>query len=193
MLQANEFTRACACFKLLPVCVCYLSLSLSLILSLSLSSSLSLSLSLTQNPNKSEGGAYKCVIKNTHGELIANLNLNIEAQEVKKGEPPVFIEKPKITTEKSDKLIIMECLVKSDPKPDVTWEFEGKVISDKSARIKKSIKSGSKENTYILRLELTDPEVDDRGLYTCKVKNTYGETKANLTLNIERKYTLTTH
>ena len=120
--------------------------------------------------------------------MIANLNLNIEAQEVKKGEPPVFIEKPKITTEKNDKLVIMECLVKSDPKPDVVWEFEGKVISDKNTRIKKIIKNGSKEHTYVLRMELSDPEVDDRGLYTCKVKNSYGETKANLTLNIERKY-----
>ena len=145
------------------------------------------STSLSQNPNKSEGGAYKCIIKNTYGELIANLNLNIEAQEIKKGEAPIFIEKPTIKTEKNDKLVIMECLVKSNPKPDVTWEFEGKAISESNKRINRTIKAGTKEHTYILRLELNEPEVDDRGLYTCKVKNAYGETKANLTLNIERK------
>lgn len=141
-----------------------------------------------QSPGKEEGGAYKCIIKNSAGEITANLNLNIEGGEAPKavGEPPVFIEKPKITSEKGGKLIIMECRVKSKPKPDIVWHCEGKVVNE-SARIKQSV-TADKDDVYIVRLELSTPELDDAGIYKCNVKNPVGETNANLTLNIEREF-----
>ena len=118
--------------------------------------------------------------------MIANLNLNIEATEPVKREPPVFVEKPRITSQRDGKLIVMECLVKATEKPTITWSKEGKSIAE-SARIKKIVKT-QKDDVYLCQLELSDPDFDDAGLYKCNVKNTHGETNANLTLNVERKY-----
>ena len=37
-------------------------------------------MSCSQKPQPSDGGVYKCNIKNEFGELNANLNLNIEGK-----------------------------------------------------------------------------------------------------------------
>ena len=33
-----------------------------------------------QKPTSDDGGDYKCIVKNEHGQLQAKLNLNIEAE-----------------------------------------------------------------------------------------------------------------
>lgn len=80
----------------------------------------------------------------------------------------------------------MECRVRSKPKPDITWYNDGKIVKETS-RIKMSIKE-EKTDIFLIRLELRDPELTDAGLYKCNVKNPSGESNANLTLNIERKF-----
>lgn len=37
---------------------------------------------MVQKPQPSDGGVYKCNIKNEFGELNANLNLNIEGKQL---------------------------------------------------------------------------------------------------------------
>lgn len=96
------------------------------------------------------------------------------------------MEKPRITSQKEGKLIVMECLVKSTEKPTITWTREGRSIAE-SSRIKKTVVT-QKDDVYKIQLELSDPNFDDAGLYKCNVKNTHGETNANLTLNVEREY-----
>lgn len=102
-----------------------------------------------------------------------------------KREPPVFVEKPRITSQRDGKLIVMECLVKSTEKPTISWSKEGRSISE-TTRIKKTVKT-QKDDVYLIQLELSDPDFDDAGLYKCNVKNSHGETNANLTLNVECK------
>ena len=134
-----------------------------------------------------DGGKYKVLAKNILGELTANINLNVEADDTGGGgaDAPIFIEKPKITPQKGGKYILMECRVKSSLKPEVTWFCEGKVVKE-GARVKQSIKVEG-DDTYLVRLELSDPELGDAGLYRCNFKTTGGEANANLTLNIECK------
>ncbi|XP_074598807.1 projectin protein bent isoform X2 [Brevipalpus obovatus] len=135
--------------------------------------------------SKEDGGIYKCNIKNSHGEINASLNLNIEGGDLlKAGEPPSFVDKPRIIPENNGKLIIMECRVRSKPKPDITWYNDGKIVRESSSRIKMSMIE-EKTDIYLIRLELRDPELTDAGLYKCNVKNPAGESNANLTLNIE--------
>lgn len=133
-----------------------------------------------------DAGKYRVVARNELGELTANLTLNMEGEHGDKGgEAPVFVEKPKISSEKAGKVIIMECKVKSKAAPDITWYCEGKVIIE-SSRIKQTI-TGEADDIYVVRLELNNLEVEDAGLYKCNVKNATGEANANLTLNIECK------
>jgi len=79
----------------------------------------------------------------------------------------------------------MECKVRSKPKPDITWFNDGKVVSETS-RIKLFVKE-EETDVYCIKLELSNPELTDAGLYKCSVKNSFGEANANLTLNIECK------
>lgn len=130
-----------------------------------------------------DGGVYKCLVKNDAGEITANLNLNIEGAPEDDSEPPKFVEKPKIVSERDGKLVIMECKVSAKPKPTITWSHEGITVRETS-RIRQTIRE-EREGIYLIRMEITDPDVEDSGLYRCNVKNSGGESNANLTLNIE--------
>lgn len=135
-----------------------------------------------KDPSKDDGGAYKCIIKNEHGEITANLNLNIEGEKAPEGEAPTFVEKPKIIPEDDGRRVIMECKVRAKPKPNIIWYREGVVIKE-SKRSVMTVKE--QKDIYTIRLELKEVEVTDAGLYKCNAKNAAGESNANLTLNIE--------
>lgn len=137
-----------------------------------------------RNPAKEDGGMYKCAIRNAHGEINANLNLNIAGAPAPSGEAPSFVEKPKIRAERDGKLIIMECKVKANPQPSISWYREGVTVLE-GGRIKQTVRQEG--NIYHIKLELSNPELTDAGVYKCNVKNSAGESNANLTLNIERK------
>lgn len=137
-----------------------------------------------QDPGTPDGGTYRCHVKNEFGESNANLNLNIEAEPEPEGEGPTFVEKPRIMSQDNGKLVIMECKVRANPKPEITWTKEGVLITETS-----QIKMYCDENDdiYVIRLELAEPNLDDSGLYKCNIHNNLGEVNANLTLNIESK------
>ncbi|KAJ8977336.1 hypothetical protein NQ317_018618 [Molorchus minor] len=136
-----------------------------------------------KDPSAPDGGTYRCHVKNEFGESNANLNLNIEAEPEPEGEGPTFVEKPRITSQQNGKLVIMECKVRSDPKPDIIWYKEGKQVTE-SSKITMSFEK-IEEDVYYIKLELRDPGIEDSGLYKCNIKNAVGELNANLTLNIE--------
>lgn len=121
-------------------------------------------------------------MKNEYGESNANLNLNIEAEPEPEGEGPTFIEKPRIVSENSGKLVIMDCKVKANPRPDILWTRDGRPVMATS-KVLMSMKE--KIDLYYIKLELIEPGAEDSGLYKCNIKNTLGELNANLTLNIE--------
>lgn len=124
-------------------------------------------------------------MKNEYGESNANLNLNIEAEPEPEGEGPTFVEKPRIISENNGKLVIMECKIKADPKPNIIWFRNGEVIEE-SNKLKMSMEQ--RGDQYYIKLELIDPQLEDSGIYKCNIKNSLGELNANLTLNIESKF-----
>ncbi|KAI5700170.1 hypothetical protein M8J75_015173 [Diaphorina citri] len=134
------------------------------------------------DPIGPDSGTYRCNVKNEFGESNANLNLNIEAEAEPEGDPPTFIEKPKIRSEQGGKLVVMECKVKAKPMPEIVWFHEGKELQQ-TDRISWNVTL--KGDKYHIRLEVKDPRKEDTGLYKCNIKNFHGELNANLTLNIE--------
>ncbi|XP_065220483.1 twitchin isoform X27 [Planococcus citri] len=137
-----------------------------------------------QDPVGPDSGTYRCHVKNEFGESNANLNLNIEAEPEPEGDPPTFFEKPRIRSENGGQLVIMDCRVKANPKPEVVWYHNGKTLTQSS---KITWRMEEKEDHYYIRLELKNPGKEDQGLYKCNIKNVNGELNANLTLNIEIK------
>lgn len=112
--------------------------------------------------------------------------MNIEAEPEPEGDGPSFVEKPRIQSQNQGKLVIMDCKVKANPKPEIVWTHAGKVIKE-SSKISISIVK-EKEDIYYIKLTLSDPGPEDSGLYKCNIKNNLGELNANLTLNVESKF-----
>lgn len=113
------------------------------------------------------------------------MNLNIEAEPEPEGEGPTFIDKPRIVSENNGKLVIMDCKVKANPKPEIIWTREGVVVTESGKCVMTMREKG---DMYYIRLELVEPGLEDSGLYKCNIKNNLGELNANLTLNIESEY-----
>lgn len=105
-----------------------------------------------QEPTGSDAGKYKCVAMNQFGEATANVNLNIESEPEPKGQAPEFVEKPKIKWEEGASRVIMEAIVKADPKPSSSWSKGGEIIVTSSKCTATVIQE--KETIYIIRLEL---------------------------------------
>lgn len=136
----------------------------------------------SQDPSAPDGGTYRCHVANEFGESNANLNLNIEAEPELEGEGPTFVDKPRIVSENNGRLVIMDCKVRANPRPDVLWTRDGVIVQETSKCVM-SIRE--KLDLYYIKLELIEPGLDDSGLYKCNIKNHLGELNANLTLNIE--------
>lgn len=80
----------------------------------------------------------------------------------------------------------MECILEAHPVPDITWFHGDNKIAD-SDRLKMSRKATSKDS-YVLKLEITNPTLEDGGNYRCNAFNSYGESNANIALNFQGIY-----
>lgn len=88
---------------------------------------------------------------NHFGEATANVNLNIEAEPEPKGQAPVFVEKPTIKFEEKAGRVLMEALVRADPKPTSAWSKNGKQLD--ASRVTATV-TLEKEELYRIRLVL---------------------------------------
>lgn len=80
-----------------------------------------------KDPGIEDSGLYKCNIKNTLGELNANLTLNIEII-------PVIKEKPKVIKIVKKRTVVVECKVLSKFAPECTWFKEDTAVKEDSRR-----------------------------------------------------------
>merc|ERR1712038_692637 len=139
-----------------------------------------------QDPSAEDGGDYKCLVKNDHGQLQAKLNLNIEAEPQAPGkttDAPTFVEKPKIVTLNEGKLVQLIVKYKASSKCTCSWYYKETLIQQ-SQSIQVFHESISK-NEYECRLEIQEPGPNTAGMYKCLVSNEKGEINANLMLNIQ--------
>ncbi|XP_069190632.1 obscurin-like, partial [Procambarus clarkii] len=137
---------------------------------------------IVKDPCGADAGKYKCVAMNQFGEATANVNLNIESDPEPTGQAPVFVEKPTIKFEEKAGRVLMEALVRADPKPTSRWTKDGKELD--VARVTATV-TKEKDDLYRIRMELRKPQPTDGGVYKCNIKNEFGELNANLNLNIE--------
>jgi hypothetical protein len=143
-------------------------------------------------PGIDDAGLYKCNIRNTYGELNANLTLNIDVV-------PVIKERPRIKKIIKKKEVIIECRVAvtigEANLPKCEWTHNGTKISKTSSRHVSSVQettqtiisSGTKE--FISQLLIKNVTKEDIGKYQMVAKNVKGEAfsqEVNLT-NVEQE------
>lgn len=132
-----------------------------------------------------DAGEYKLVAKNSRGQSFATLNLNYEEGKasVPSGKAPRFPKKPAIKQVGAN--LLLECVLEAQPLGTITW-FHGSKVVVEGAKRKISRKELSKD-TYILSLQIDDPEAVDGGNYRCNAVNDFGESNANIALNFQEE------
>lgn len=130
-----------------------------------------------------DGGEYKLLAKNSHGEGTANINLNFDQgkPKVPDGKAPRFPKKPTIRQEGAN--LILECILEAKPFPEIRW-FNGTNQVMEGVRFKTGKKEISKD-TFQLWLEIKEPSTSDGGTYRCHAANDLGESNANIALNFQ--------
>merc|ERR1711874_554564 len=139
-----------------------------------------------QDPSAEDGGDYKCLVKNDHGQLQAKLNLNIEAEPQAPGkttDAPTFVEKPKIVTLQEGKLVQLIVRYKASSKCTCSWYYKETMIQQSQSMQVFHEKVDS--SSYECRLEIKEPGANTAGMYKCLVSNEKVEINANLMLNVQ--------
>lgn len=70
-----------------------------------------------------------------------------------------------------------------NPKPEITWEFDGKLIEN-SKNIQIKIKEGK------TTLTIMESAMEHNGYYTCRVKNNLGSDRTRGLITVSSKYKL---
>merc|ERR1711936_905142 len=125
------------------------------------------------DPVPENAGLYKCVVNNKHGEINANLSLNIEVA-------PVIRERPIVKKVEKKKSVVLQCAVQSSQDIDVQWFKEGTAISaGKTSRYSvEKKKSEIRDGETIVQLQIEDTEINDQGSYQLVAKSETGETQS---------------
>ncbi|XP_039968284.1 muscle M-line assembly protein unc-89-like [Bactrocera tryoni] len=118
------------------------------------------------DPQIEDSGLYKCNIKNTLGELNANLTLNIEIV-------PVIKDKPKIIKIIKKRSVVIECTVASKFEPKCTWYKEETAVRESQRHFYRV--EQTKEGEFAVKLEINEVMETDKGSYKLIASNEKGE------------------
>lgn len=118
------------------------------------------------------GNVYTVKIVNQLGEVVSNkATLNVSCG-------PVFVTEPTDQKILKDKEAKFECVVKSNPKPNVIWLFNGKEFTNRDGvRMEKDVA----KDKYTLVLPKVSPA--NIGTITVKATNEFGSVEKNCQLD----------
>ncbi|XP_070188406.1 obscurin-like isoform X2 [Littorina saxatilis] len=123
-------------------------------------------------------GDIVCKLKNHLGEATCRAKLIVNEDLSKKGEEPLFVEKPSDLEVTEGGEARFECVITGTPEPEVIWYFNGRELFDSRRRVIR--KKGEK---YQLILREVIP--DNAGVYTCKAVNAAGDASCAVELSVK--------
>ena len=89
---------------------------------------------------------------------------------------------PNNMTVLESRTLIISCAVSGTPTPDVIWFYRGNVLNTHNNPRMRTLDRG-------MKLELTDVDVEDSGLYSCKATNIAGDMESLFEVNVWGKVT----
>ncbi|VDM47303.1 unnamed protein product [Toxocara canis] len=106
-------------------------------------------------------GIYSCVAENAFGRVEASASMQLIASS-----PPLIVEGPQSQTVKEGSTVTLRCQARAEPRPEITWFFDGSVSDDEA--------------------ELTISRVTKRddGTYSCMAGNTVGSMMADARITV---------
>ncbi|XP_076459478.1 uncharacterized protein LOC143292788 isoform X2 [Babylonia areolata] len=123
-------------------------------------------------------GDVVCKLKNHLGEASCRAKLLVKEDLSKKGDIPLFEERPcdlEVTEGGEAKF---ECVITGTPEPEVLWYFNGRELFDSRRRVIRK-----KGDQYQLILKEVIP--DNAGVYTCKAVNAAGDASCAVELAVK--------
>lgn len=117
------------------------------------------------NATPGDSGEYTCLAKNIHGETSTSCFLKVYAGFEPAPFPPTFTRPIKDTYKYSDDELTLQCRVRSQPPPKITWLKDGVAIKSGSRYQQSELADG------LCKLVIFGPETSDSGEYVCKAEN----------------------
>ncbi|XP_026670518.1 titin homolog [Ceratina calcarata] len=111
-----------------------------------------------------DSGLYTCVAENVHGIASTESALKVYPDFQPALSPPTFTRSIKDTYRHSDNELILECRVRGNPMPIISWLKDGCILQ--GDRFKQCYLDDG-----IYRLEIAAPNSSDGGRYTCRAMN----------------------
>ncbi|XP_015122953.1 uncharacterized protein LOC107045269 isoform X3 [Diachasma alloeum] len=120
-----------------------------------------------------DSGDYTCSAKNIYGEAYTEAKLKVYAGYESTQLLPIFTRPMKDTFKFGDDKLVLECRVRAQPPPVITWLKDGKIIEMNDRYRQSDLAEG------ICRLQISNPGDYDNGLYTCRAENKSGFSECN--------------
>uniref|UniRef100_A0A3B3TTK1 Neural cell adhesion molecule L1.1-like n=1 Tax=Poecilia latipinna TaxID=48699 RepID=A0A3B3TTK1_9TELE len=114
-----------------------------------------------------DDGEYRCRAHNDHGNATHSFTVTVEAA-------PYWVKKFSDMMYAPGETVRLDCLVKGNPEPTITWRINGEPLTAVDEDPRRSV-AGS---TLILR----DVVVSDTAIYQCEATNVHGSILQNINL-----------
>ncbi|CAD5233395.1 unnamed protein product [Bursaphelenchus xylophilus] len=124
----------------------------------------------------SHAGVYACNVENDAGKVVKTHNITI----IRK--PALLLGQHSLQDHSvaQSKSTVLECAIEHALGTEFIWLKDGALLKPEAEQKFKFMENGRK-------LQLTDVEVEDQGLYTCLVRNKAGEEKQEFQLDVKTK------
>ncbi|KJH44303.1 immunoglobulin I-set domain protein [Dictyocaulus viviparus] len=127
-----------------------------------------------------DAGLYTVVVENVAGQVQCEAKLTVveELEKTIETAPDFIIKLQDKTTKLHDK-VTFECKVVGEPRPNVHWCHDNKVLEELAKEVYIESEDG------IQRLVITSTKVEHQGKYSCVAENTAGTSRTEAVLKVQ--------
>ncbi|XP_069793065.1 neural cell adhesion molecule L1-like protein isoform X3 [Narcine bancroftii] len=121
------------------------------------------------NVTELDDGKYQCKAENAFGVEKHAFSVTVEAA-------PYWIKHPRSKVYFLEENAEVECEVDGNPRPEVHWKVNGKLVNETQPAINRKISPGV--------ITLTNLQLNDSAVYQCEASNKHGSILANAIVNV---------
>ncbi|KAK5974865.1 hypothetical protein GCK32_004431, partial [Trichostrongylus colubriformis] len=127
-----------------------------------------------------DAGKYTVIVENTAGQDRCEATLTVvETLDKVPDRAPEFVVQLQDKSTMTNEKVTFECKVVGEPRPNVIWYHENKVLEESAKEVFIESEDG------VERLVITSTQVKHEGKYSCVAENSAGTSRTEATLKVE--------